>query len=121
VNQYSMQKTLYEGDILWVEKITPLLGTLHRGDIITIYAPEVKFENFILVKRVVAVANDYIEIKDGKVFVNGAALDEKYIKGDYTQPHPKQEIMPLKLHLARFTHWVTTVLRPLLTPGYGAY
>jgi len=83
-----MQTTLYQNDILWVEKITPVFGTLHRGDIVTIYAPDAleQFKNFVLVKRVVAVENDFIEIKDGKVFVNGSALDEKYTLGNYTKP-----------------------------------
>jgi signal peptidase I len=86
VNQYSMQKTLYQNDVLWIEKITPLLGKLRRGDIVTVYAP-VQLptnEGHTLIKRIAAIPGDYIEIKNGKVFVNGAALKEPYIKGDYT-------------------------------------
>ena len=42
VSQVSMQTTLYQDDILWVEKITPTFGKLKRGDIVTIYAPKVQ-------------------------------------------------------------------------------
>lgn len=85
VSQVSMQTTLYQDDILWVEKITPTFGKLKRGDIVTIYAPKViKGEGHTLVKRVIAVENDHILIKDGKVYVNGAAIKEDYIKGNFT-------------------------------------
>ena len=34
-----------------------------------------------MVKRVIAVGGDYIEIADGNVYVNGEMLDEDYIAG----------------------------------------
>ncbi|MEN8907790.1 MAG: signal peptidase I [Clostridiales bacterium] len=87
VSQISMQTTLYDGDILWVEKITPTFGKLKRGDIITIYAPKIiTGQGNTLVKRIVAVEGDHLLIKNGKVFVNGAAIEENYTKGDYTRP-----------------------------------
>jgi signal peptidase I len=85
VSQVSMQPTLVEGDVLWVEKITPNFGNLKRGDIITIYAPKViPGEGHTLVKRIVALENDHILFKNGKVYVNGFALKEDYILGNNT-------------------------------------
>ncbi|MCX7921055.1 MAG: signal peptidase I [Clostridia bacterium] len=85
VYSYSMQPTLYEGDSLWVEKVSPKLGNISAGDIVTIYAPEVISEKGnSLIKRVIAVEGDTVEIKDGKVYVNDKIIEESYINGDYT-------------------------------------
>ncbi len=81
VHDVSMQPTLYEGDNLIVEKISPRIGNLNRGDIIVFHEPQGKRQ---LIKRIIAVEGDTVEIKDGKVYVNGEALEEDYIKGDYT-------------------------------------
>lgn len=87
VREHSMESTLYENDQLIVEKISPRLGKLHRGDIVTAFVPEFLDsgkENVI--KRVIGLEGDEIEIKEGKVFLNGKALDEAYVKGGRTFP-----------------------------------
>jgi len=81
VHDVSMQPTLYEGDNLIVEKISPKIGRLNRGDIIVFYDIN---EDRQLIKRLIAVEGDQVEIKDGKVFVNGEELKEDYIKDGYT-------------------------------------
>lgn len=64
----SMQPTLVEGDNLVVEKLSIRFGGLKRGDIIVFKPPT---EDRQLVKRLVALEGDKVEIKDGKLFVNG--------------------------------------------------
>jgi len=81
VHDVSMQPTLYEGDNLVVEKISPKIGKLNRGDIIVFYD---EIQNIQLIKRLIAVEGDQVDIKDGKVFVNGEELKEDYIKDGYT-------------------------------------
>ena len=50
-------------------------GTFQSGDIIAFY-----FNNKILLKRVIGVAGDIIDIDDsGTVYVNGEALEEPYL------------------------------------------
>ena len=68
VHDISMQPTLVEGDNLIVEKLSPRLGGLHRGDIIVFSAPN---ESKQLIKRLIAVEGDFVEITNGKVSVNG--------------------------------------------------
>jgi signal peptidase I len=81
VHDVSMQPTLYGGDNLIVEKISPKIGKLNHGDIIVFYDTN---EDRQLIKRLIAVEGDLVEIKDGKVFVNGEELKEDYIKDGYT-------------------------------------
>jgi signal peptidase I len=68
VHDISMQPTLVEGDNLLVEKLSCKFGGLHRGDIIVFKSPN---EPHQLIKRLIALEGDKVEVKDGKVYVNG--------------------------------------------------
>lgn len=85
VNGSSMEKTLHDGDRLIIEKISPKIGNIKRGDIVTIDDP-IKLNKEIrpIIKRVIGVEGDHVQILDGKVFVNGEKLEEGYINGDTT-------------------------------------
>ena len=51
-------------------------GDFKQGDIVAFY-----YNNKILLKRVIAVSGDTVDIKDdGTVYVNGKKLDEPYVK-----------------------------------------
>ena len=85
----SMQPTLQINDKLIVDKISYRFANPVRGDIVVFnptaqLAKEVdaegkqKFkENFI--KRVIGVPGDRIEVKSGKVYINGKVISEKYL------------------------------------------
>jgi signal peptidase I len=69
-----MEPTLHEGDLL--------LGTrrfdqLRRGDIVSFRYPPDPSNTFI--KRIVGLPGEIIEMKDGKVLVNGQELEENYL------------------------------------------
>lgn len=86
VDGNSMLPTLNHGDQLIVEKITPRLNKLKRGDLVTLYIPEYLEEGKdYVVKRIVAMGNDKVEIKDGKLYVNGEEVKEDYINGSVTE------------------------------------
>lgn len=82
---FSMEPTLENGDQLIIEKLTLRFGKLKNGDIVTIYIPE-QLENGkdYIIKRVIGVEGDRIEIKDGKVYVNGNQIEEPYTSTDIT-------------------------------------
>lgn len=83
VNGSSMETTLHDGDRLIIEKISPRLGKLNRGDIVTINKyPGLELERSPIIKRIVGIEGDRVEIKDGKVYVNGSELKEGYINAD---------------------------------------
>ena len=67
----SMPPTLQNDELVVCRK----RGTFQSGDIIAFY-----FNNKILLKRVIGVAGDIIDIDDsGTVYVNGEALEEPYL------------------------------------------
>lgn len=78
VHDVSMQPTLVEGDNLIVEKISAKLGGLKRGDIIVFDSPHGDKQ---LIKRLIAFEGEKIEIKENRVYINGEALEEKYLNG----------------------------------------
>jgi signal peptidase I len=57
-------------------------GTIHRGDVVVFVFPKDRSKDFI--KRVVAVANDQIEVRGTQVYINGQLAPDshaRYIKG----------------------------------------
>lgn len=77
VQGMSMYPTLHEGDRLFSSKISLYFGGPKRNDIVVFDAPDVPDRDYI--KRVIGVAGDIVEIKDGKVYVNNAMLPEEYL------------------------------------------
>lgn len=85
VDKYSMEPTLYMGDNLWVEKLSTRFGNIDRGDIVTISVPGILPEGEdIIIKRVIGLEGEQVEIKDGKVYIDGKALKEDYTKEGIT-------------------------------------
>ncbi len=73
---------LANGEILYLNK----LAKIKRGDII-VCTPDWEFlkdkngDRRSIVKRVIGVAGDTVEVRDNKVYLNGEPLDEPYING----------------------------------------
>lgn len=67
----SMTPTLNEGDVV----VAFDQGELQQGDVVAFY-----HNNKVLVKRVIAQAGDWVDIKsDGAVYVNEQRLEEPYV------------------------------------------
>ena len=81
----SMQPTLEEGGRVVVNKLSYMYGKPKRGEIIVFELPEMN--NRLMIKRIIGVPGDKIEIKEGKVYINGKEKKELYIK----EPMKKQE------------------------------
>ena len=76
----SMRDTIWEGDRLFGFRLAYKFSEPKRGDIIIFKFPDDETQNYV--KRVIGLPNDIVQIKNGRVYINGEALDEPYIK-DY--------------------------------------
>jgi signal peptidase I len=81
----SMENTLLVGDHMIVEKLTPVFGTIERGDVL-VFANPIDSHGFDLVKRVVGLPGEEVRVVDGTVYIDGARLDEPYAVYDPRLP-----------------------------------
>lgn len=73
----SMDPTLSNGQYLLINNVSYYLDEPEHGEIIVFHHPR---SDLNLIKRVIGVPGDHIEIKDREVIVNGVVLKEPYIK-----------------------------------------
>lgn len=74
----SMQGTLVEGNRLIEDKLSYHFTSPDRGDIVIISGPE---SSKRLIKRLVALPGDVVDIRDGHLYVNGEMQAEPHAKG----------------------------------------
>jgi len=78
VEGQSMEPNLHDNERLIIEKVSYHLRSPERGEIVVLHIP--RRENTApLIKRVVGLPGDNVEIHDGRVYINGKALDEPYL------------------------------------------
>ena len=77
----SMFPTLDEGDRVLVNKLSYKLHDVNRGDMVVFDRPDGQPESDIkdLIKRVIGLPGETVELRNKKVFVNGQALQEPYV------------------------------------------
>ncbi|MBT8335058.1 MAG: signal peptidase I [Gemmatimonadetes bacterium] len=86
----SMEGTLLIGDFLLVNKAVygaeipgtglhlPAFAEPHRGDVVVFNPPHEPTKNYV--KRLVGEPGDTLEMRDKRLFVNGAAVEEPYVR-----------------------------------------
>lgn len=94
IHQVSMEPNFHEGQRVIVSKLSSVsawvVRTAHaaerdtpqpfapkHGQVVVFFDPQRRTAD-ALIKRVIAIPNDTIELRDGAVFVNGAKIDEPY-------------------------------------------
>ena len=87
----SMLPTLITDNLVLVTKISNLTSTPNRGDVMVLSKPSEQRED--LVKRVVGLPRETVEMRDGKVYINGIGLDES----SYIQDPGNFSMAPLVL------------------------
>lgn len=79
----SMLPTLQVHDRLIVEKLSYRFNAPQRGDIVVFDPPASvhDLQGNAFIKRVIGLPGDRLDIRDGKVHVNGQVVDEAYVRG----------------------------------------
>jgi signal peptidase I len=100
----SMERTLLVGDFLLVNKqvFAPAGGPgslsrflmpyreVGRGDIVVFHHPDPP----LLIKRVVGIPGDHIRVNDGRVTINGVAVDEPYAAFEPVAANSIRDLFP---------------------------
>jgi signal peptidase I len=86
----SMQPNLYRGDRMLTEKISYRFRQPRRGDVVVVDRPG---NEKTLVKRVIAVAGETIEVREGHALVNGQPIDEPWVE-QFGGPGYGPELVP---------------------------
>ncbi|HRW05691.1 MAG TPA: signal peptidase I [Caldilineaceae bacterium] len=90
----SMEPNLQERQRLIVDKFTyRFLHSPHRNDIVVIKLPDM---DDLLVKRIVGLPYETIEITNGIVYIDGKPLDEPFPHGTYLQTMGPRRLGPLE-------------------------
>ncbi|MHA0856459.1 signal peptidase I [Paenibacillus sp. CMAA1364] len=80
VKGQSMQPTLEEKERLFINKIIYTFSTPKMGDIVVLRDPSLDdSKKDFLVKRVVGIPGDVVEVKEHQLYVNGQLQQEAYI------------------------------------------
>ncbi|ASK60839.1 signal peptidase I [Virgibacillus phasianinus] len=76
VDGESMEPTLYDGNLMMVNKVVYDLQDINRLDVIVFHANE--REDYV--KRVIGLPGDEITYKDEKLYVNGEYVEEEFLE-----------------------------------------
>jgi signal peptidase I len=87
IEQVSMQPNLHEGEYVIVDKVSYAFRQPERGEIIVLKNPHPGQPD--LIKRVIGLPGETIEVRGGQVSINGQPLTEPYI----AQPMGREQPM----------------------------
>jgi signal peptidase I len=77
----SMVPLLSDQERIFVNKFVYRFEPIQRGDVVVFWYPLDRSKSFI--KRVVALPGELVEMRDGRVFVNGQLLPEQFVPREY--------------------------------------
>jgi signal peptidase I len=81
----SMEPNFHSGDYLIVDQLSYHLREPKRGEVVVFKYPKDPSQRYI--KRIIGLPGETVEIKDGKVFISGAFLEElDYLPGSVFTP-----------------------------------
>jgi signal peptidase I len=76
----AMMPAFNNGDRLLMDKN---IGELTRGEVIIFLYPKDRTKSYI--KRIIGLPGETIELREGKVYINGQILDEPYVDETFNQ------------------------------------
>lgn len=77
----SMQPSFHAGQFLIVSRLHYLFGAPQRGDIVVFDPPgdDGRGDEPLLIKRLIGLPGERVEVRDGGVYINGEPLTEAYL------------------------------------------
>ncbi len=84
----SMEPTLNHNSWVIINKLPYIISKPKRGDIIIFTLPN--SEDSYMIKRIIAIENDIIQVVNGIIYINESLLQEKYIKNNPNSNFPKK-------------------------------
>ena len=93
VDGHSMETTLYDGDNLWVDKLSYRFRDPKRYEIVVF--PFKYKENTYYIKRIIGLPGETVQVKDGYVYIDGEKSDEHY--GNELMVDPGIAAVPITL------------------------
>jgi signal peptidase I, bacterial type len=88
----SMLPELHDGERLLVNKLvyykiqSVSWGHISRGDIVVFWYPREPDKSYV--KRVIGLPGETVEVRNGKVLIDGRVLDEEYLDTEHNQALP---------------------------------
>ena len=88
----SMLPELHDGERLLVNKLIYYKidgvswGHLERGDIVVFWYPKEPDKSYV--KRIIGLPGETVEVRNGKVFIDGEQLEEDYLDSEHNQALP---------------------------------
>ena len=75
VDGSSMRQTLEDGNILLLYK----MAKINRYDIVVL---DEEYDNEIIIKRIIGLPGETVEIKNNKIYINDKKIEDEYAYGD---------------------------------------
>jgi signal peptidase I len=98
----SMLPQLHDGERLLVNKLvyykiqSVSWGHIERGDIVVFWFPNDPDKSYV--KRVIGLPGETVELRNGKVMIDGKVLDEEYLDTEYNQTLPSTAAKKVEDH-----------------------
>jgi signal peptidase I len=98
----SMVPELHDGERLLVNKLVYYKfqgfswGHLERGDIVVLWYPREPDKSYV--KRVIGLPGETVEVRNGKVIIDGRELNEDYLDTEHNQTLPSFPVKKVEEH-----------------------
>lgn len=96
VKERSMEPNFHDGDYLFISKQSYRIGEPKRGDVVVFKSElmDEKGKNKLLIKRIIGLPGDTIDVKDDMVYINGKMMEEDYTNDGITPGDIENLVVP---------------------------
>lgn len=91
----SMQPSFEPGQFVLVSRVHYLFGEPQRGEVVVFNAPGSRPDDPPLIKRLIGLPGETLELRDGQVYIDDVLLDEPYLRETCTQARCSDRVVEL--------------------------